>query len=154
MNTDTATCACALLCRNQTFLLARRSLETSFYPGVWDLPGGHVRAGEIIEAALVREVEEELGVVPGSYRLIETLVEKDLEKNGPGIYAIFLVSRWSGGEPKLANIEHTELRWCSLTEAAKLQLADQRYLAIFEQIMRRPDWDQSSASTNPLISLT
>ena len=30
--------------------------------GFWDLPGGRLEAGEALEAALVREAEEELGV--------------------------------------------------------------------------------------------
>jgi 8-oxo-dGTP pyrophosphatase MutT (NUDIX family) len=122
--TETATCACALLCRHGKFLLARRSPLKKFYPGVWDVPGGHVHVGESLEAALVREVAEEVGVVPTSYRLVETLDEADANKNGPGVYVMFIVTAWDGGEPRLCNDEHTELTWYTSGEAGKLQLAE------------------------------
>lgn len=41
--------------------LARRS-EAAGHGGLWELPGGKVEAGESPEAAIVREIREELGV--------------------------------------------------------------------------------------------
>ena len=134
MKADTDTCVCALLRRNKTFLLARRSAKKRLYPDFWDLPGGHIQMGESTELALLREVCEELGVVPDTYTLIETLKEREPLKNGHGVYVIFLVTAWKGGEPRLANEEHTELRWCSVSEARRLDLADERYLKLMEQI--------------------
>jgi ADP-ribose pyrophosphatase YjhB (NUDIX family) len=43
-------------------LLCHRSPGRRWYPDVWDLPGGHVEAGESPARAPVREVHEELGV--------------------------------------------------------------------------------------------
>src|ERR1700733_4531962 len=65
---ETMACACAALHRNGKFLFGRRSPGKRFYPNGWDLLGGHVRVGETIEAALVREIEEEVGVIPANYR--------------------------------------------------------------------------------------
>jgi isopentenyldiphosphate isomerase len=44
-------------------LLQHRSLNKDIQPGRWDTSvGGHVAFGESIDAAIVREIEEELGV--------------------------------------------------------------------------------------------
>ena len=55
-------CAGGVLVRGRELLLARRADDRAFYPGVWDVVGGHCEPGESPRDALVREVEEEIGV--------------------------------------------------------------------------------------------
>ena len=43
------------------FLLASRP-EGKVYAGYWEFPGGKLEAGESVEAALARELHEELGI--------------------------------------------------------------------------------------------
>lgn len=52
-----------LLRRRGRALMVHRSPQREWYPDAWDLPGGHVIAGEAPRHALARELDEELGVV-------------------------------------------------------------------------------------------
>jgi 8-oxo-dGTP diphosphatase len=53
--------ACALVDADNRVLLAQRP-EGKSLAGLWEFPGGKVEAGETPEAALVRELAEELGI--------------------------------------------------------------------------------------------
>jgi 8-oxo-dGTP diphosphatase len=57
--------AAALLDGRGRVLLARRP-EGKPMAGLWEFPGGKIEPGETPEAALARELEEELGVVIGT----------------------------------------------------------------------------------------
>jgi 8-oxo-dGTP diphosphatase len=54
--------ACALVDADGRVLVAQRP-EGKALAGLWEFPGGKLSAGETPEAALVRELHEELGVV-------------------------------------------------------------------------------------------
>jgi 8-oxo-dGTP diphosphatase len=53
--------ACALVDPDGRVLLARRPPEKPM-AGLWEFPGGKVEKGEKPEAALIRELREELGI--------------------------------------------------------------------------------------------
>ena len=53
--------ACALVDADRRVLIAQRPLDKSL-GGLWEFPGGKVEAGETPEAALVRELREELAI--------------------------------------------------------------------------------------------
>ncbi|MBO0739941.1 MAG: (deoxy)nucleoside triphosphate pyrophosphohydrolase [Hyphomicrobiaceae bacterium] len=53
--------ACALIDADGRVLLAKRPRGRPL-EGLWEFPGGKVEAGETPEAALVRELDEELGI--------------------------------------------------------------------------------------------
>ena len=53
--------AVALIDRDGRVLLAQR-LEGKAMAGLWEFPGGKIESGETPEAALIRELHEELGI--------------------------------------------------------------------------------------------
>ena len=53
--------ACALIDADGRVLLAKRP-EGRSMAGLWEFPGGKLEAGETPEAALIRELREELGI--------------------------------------------------------------------------------------------
>ena len=99
-------------------MVAQRSEQMSF-PLRWEFPGGKVEAGESPEAALARELKEELDVTVkvgkflgrGSATAREGKIVLD-------VYAGVIMS----GTPRA--IEHHELRWCSPDELEELRWAD------------------------------
>jgi 8-oxo-dGTP diphosphatase len=56
---------CAFIHHNfdgvEKVFLAQRAMTKKFFPGVYELPGGHIDFGEDIITGLKREVKEELG---------------------------------------------------------------------------------------------
>ena len=53
--------AVGVLLRDDAFLLTSRP-EGKVYAGYWEFPGGKLEGGETVEAALKRELHEELGI--------------------------------------------------------------------------------------------
>ena len=60
-----------LLEHDGAFLLTSRP-EGKVYAGYWEFPGGKLEAGETVEQALRRELEEELGITIGAAELWKT----------------------------------------------------------------------------------
>ena len=57
--------AVGILLRGEHEMLLTSRPEGKPYAGYWEFPGGKLEAGETVEQALRRELEEELGVVIG-----------------------------------------------------------------------------------------
>jgi len=130
-------CAGALLVRGAEILLARRSDGRAFYPGVWDVVGGHSEAGEKPGEMLARELAEELGIEPLVVEHVDVLDEPHPDTYGDARYHIFVVGAWSG-VPRLRNAEHSELRWVTLDEALTLPLAHPDYVRLFPAVLQPP----------------
>ena len=126
----------AVLVRNGAVLLAKRGAHRAAYPGSWSFPGGHVEPGETLEAALVREAGEEIGVVPTAFRPIGTIADPNATETDPVTYHMYAVEAWSGGEPAALSDEHSELRWFGLEAASSLpDLALVEYRRVFRMAL-------------------
>ena len=86
--------------------------------GLWEFPGGKVEAGESLEAALIRELWEELGV---SVAVGAALTPVIWEYPGKTIRLLPFLCRITGGE--LHANEHQQLRWCRRDECLDLPWA-------------------------------
>src|SRR3982751_4082227 len=54
--------ACVFLHKDGKVLIGKRAMTKQFFPGKWELPGGHVEWGENIEDGLKRELLEEFQI--------------------------------------------------------------------------------------------
>ena len=129
-------CVAALIVKNQRILLGQRSSERFFYPGVWDVFGGHVEPQESYQQALRRELHEELGIIPTAWTQIEILPEPDPARHGEGQYIFFLVTAWNGTPVNRQLHEHTLIQWFSLDQVGRLDLAHPSYVELFMRLVR------------------
>lgn len=96
--------------------------------------GGHLEGGERPEDALVREVQEEVGVTPTGFAPVGGFVETSLEI-GPARLHFFVITDWVGGDPEMRGDEHAELRWFDVETACALpDLALPQYRSIFRSL--------------------
>lgn len=87
--------ACALVDPDGRVLLARRP-EGKPMAGLWEFPGGKVHAGETPEAALIRELGEELGIgVEASCLAPFTFASHPLGERHL-LMPLYLCRRWEG----------------------------------------------------------
>ena len=71
--------AIAILYRDGKFLCQLRDdIPNIRYPGCWALFGGHLEPGETAEAALLRELSEEIAWVPASVSFVCCDIEGDV----------------------------------------------------------------------------
>ena len=130
-------CAGGLFVRRGEILLVRRADDRAFYPGVWDVPGGHCDAGETPADTLGRELREEVGVTARAFDEIAVLGEPDPATHGEARYHMFVVTSWDGGEPGPRGPEHSDLRWLPLDRALALPLAHPAYAELFAAALER-----------------
>lgn len=60
----------ALIPDGDRWFLQRRDPRSAVLPGLWEFPGGKVEPGESLEAALRRELQEEVGWTPERVALL------------------------------------------------------------------------------------
>lgn len=112
-------CVGAVAVFDESILLIRRGRGPA--QGTWSVPGGRVEAGETLAEAVVRELQEETGLVGVCESLLGWAELIDDEHH----YVIldFTVTILDDGEPRPGD-DAAEARWVPLFEVAELRLAD------------------------------
>jgi 8-oxo-dGTP diphosphatase len=87
--------ACALIDTDTRVLLARRP-EGKKMAGLWEFPGGKVNPGETPEAALIRELHEELGIDVTETCLAPFTFASHAYENFHLLMPLYLCRRWRG----------------------------------------------------------
>ena len=115
-------------------MLAGTICSTSSYPGVWDLPGGHLDEAETPPAALARELGEELGIEA----TVPTAAWRVVDGDGDYRLHLFLVRRWSGEVVNAEPMEHDDLAWFGAADLQALELAHDSYRDLIQDALQTP----------------
>ena len=87
--------ACALIDADGRVLLAQRPAGKAM-AGLWEFPGGKVENGERPEDSLIRELEEELGIVVSEACLAPLTFASHTYPDFHLLMPLFVCRRWDG----------------------------------------------------------
>ena len=87
--------ACALIDADGRVLLAQRPAGKSM-AGLWEFPGGKLNPGETPEAALIRELAEELGINVSASCLAPFAFASHAYEQFHLLMPLYLCRRWQG----------------------------------------------------------
>ena len=110
--------AVALVDTDGRVLLAQRPAGKSM-AGLWEFPGGKVQAGETPEAALIRELKEELGIDVKEACLAPFAFASHSYDDFHLLMPLYLCRRWDG---IAAGREGQQLNWVRPRDMSKYSM--------------------------------
>ncbi len=125
--------AAALVDIDGRVLIARRP-EGKAMAGLWEFPGGKLQAGETPEAALVREMREELGIDTRSSCLAPVAFTSHAYEDFHLIMPLYVCRVWQGS---VTAREGQELAWVRPARLADYPMppADQPLVAMLRDLL-------------------
>ena len=125
--------AVALVDADGRVLLARRPPGKSM-AGLWEFPGGKVEPGETPEAALIRELKEELGIDTKESCLAPFTFASHAYEKFHLLMPLYVCRRWTGTvEPR----EGQELTWARPARLGDYEMppADKPLVAMLRDLL-------------------
>ncbi len=110
--------AAALVKQNENILVQQRP-ERKPMASLCEFPGGKVEAGETPEAALVRELQEELGLVVEITALNPIAFASEALDGKHLLLLLYTCHDWTG---EAQNLESPDMKWLPLTELQHLDM--------------------------------
>lgn len=108
------------------FLIQKRTANKSYCPNMWGLTGGSVDAGEDSLTAIIRETQEEIGLMLTSEEL--ELFHKDYGRDQPILVDVWLVYKEVKIEDlKLQPEEVCDVKWADISELREM-FAQQQFM--------------------------
>jgi 8-oxo-dGTP diphosphatase len=126
--------AAALLDHREYVLLAQRPVGKTL-AGLWEFPGGKVEIGESPEAALVRELKEELGVQVNIHDLKPTAFASHAYDDFDLLMPLWRTRSWQG-EPTAQ--EGQALAWCAISDLGQFPMppADLPLISVLQTLQQ------------------
>jgi len=121
--------------RDGRVLLIRRGKEPLL--GRWVVPGGTVELGETLQEALVREMEEETGLLVEPLDVL-TVFDRIQREGGRVVYHFVIVDflcRWRSGEAKAAS-DALDVAWAGPDDLERFDLP-KKALEVVRDALRR-----------------
>lgn len=125
--------AAALVDVDGRILLQQRP-EGKPMAGLWEFPGGKVEAGEAPEAALIRELREELGIDVAAACLAPATFASEALGDRHLLLLLYACRKWNGTPRAL---HATALRWVRPVEMHGLAMppADRPLIGLIEALL-------------------
>jgi 8-oxo-dGTP diphosphatase len=125
--------ACALVDADGRVLLAKRPPGRPL-AGLWEFPGGKVERGETPEAALIRELEEELGISIAGKCLAPLSFASHAYEAFHLLMPLYLCRRWEGQVTARLGQELAWVRAARLADYA-MPPADEHLKAVLRDLL-------------------
>jgi 8-oxo-dGTP diphosphatase len=115
-------------------LLVQRRPEGKAMAGLWEFPGGKVEPGELPEAALIRELREELGIDVEKACLAPACFASEPVGERHMLLLLYICRKWRGIPQAL---EATALKWVKPIELHGLDMppADKPLIGLLDALV-------------------
>lgn len=126
----------AIIIQNGKILLEKRKNDPG--RGKWSIPGGIVELGESLEQTVIREVQEETGLVVDEPELIDVVSQATLDESGKVKYHFVIVDylvKHKDGVARAAS-DAAELEWVLLNGVEQKDLT-KSFRSFFEKNRKR-----------------